>query len=90
LAFGNFRLKKVLRLEVCRDCVVDRTKRGNVASITMIPDVGHSVRFTILWVNSYLIVALKIIPQQPYVVSTTISQILDRICSAEAPVRSLL
>ncbi|KAJ7350779.1 Alpha/beta hydrolase fold-1 [Mycena albidolilacea] len=59
--------------EVCRDCVVDRTKRKNAASITMIPDVGHSI-----------------IPQQPHVVSTTISQILNRICSAEAPVRSLL
>ncbi|KAJ7799995.1 alpha/beta-hydrolase [Mycena olivaceomarginata] len=59
--------------EVCRDCVVDRTKRRNVASITMIPDVGHSI-----------------IPERPYVVATTISQILDRICSAEAPPRSLL
>ncbi|KAJ7799996.1 Alpha/beta hydrolase fold-1 [Mycena olivaceomarginata] len=59
--------------EVCRDCVVDRTKRRNVASITMIPDVGHSI-----------------IPEQPYVVATTISQILNRIYSAEAPVRSLL
>jgi hypothetical protein len=59
LAFGNFRLK-VFRPEVCRDCVVDWTKRRNVASITMIPDVGHSVQFTIVCVNSYLRVALRL------------------------------
>ncbi|KAK7012805.1 Alpha/beta-hydrolase [Favolaschia claudopus] len=57
--------------QVIHECVVDKSKGRNVASITTIPDVGHTI-----------------MQEMPDVVATTVSDLLNKLCSP--PVRSLL